>query len=150
MNQVPDSLLAFQRMFPDDDACAAWLIEMRWPDGFVCPACGHDKGWALRGKAAPTSFEVIMIRDLAGRFSGRRTFVEDLEDLIPEFYDRIGQNLRPWAPPPPSIDKRDPIQDTDIVEASEEPNAGGVSQSEADQPHDPQDSSDADLPPAED
>ena len=34
MNQVPDSLLAFQRMFPDDDACAAWLIEMRWPDGF--------------------------------------------------------------------------------------------------------------------
>ena len=37
-------------MFPDDDACAAWLIEMRWPDGFVCPACDHDKGWALRGK----------------------------------------------------------------------------------------------------
>ena len=50
MNQVPDSLFAFQRMFPDDDACAAWLIELRWPDGFVCPACGHDKGWALRGK----------------------------------------------------------------------------------------------------
>ena len=38
-------------MFPDDDACAAWLIEMRWPDGFVCPACGHEKGWALRRKA---------------------------------------------------------------------------------------------------
>ena len=37
MKQVPDSLLAFQHMFPDDDACAAWLIEMRWPDGFVCP-----------------------------------------------------------------------------------------------------------------
>ena len=48
MKQVPDSLLAFQHMFPDDDACAAWLIEMRWPDGFVCPACGHEKGWALR------------------------------------------------------------------------------------------------------
>ena len=44
MKQVPDSLLAFQHMFPDDDACAAWLIEMRWPDGFVCPACGHEKG----------------------------------------------------------------------------------------------------------
>ena len=25
MKQVPDSLLAFQHMFPDDDACAAWL-----------------------------------------------------------------------------------------------------------------------------
>ena len=44
MKQVPDSLLAFQHMaFPDDDACAVWLIEMRWPDGFVCPACGHRK-----------------------------------------------------------------------------------------------------------
>ena len=42
---------AFQHMFPDDDACAAWLIGMRWPDGFVCPACGHEKGWALRRKA---------------------------------------------------------------------------------------------------
>ena len=51
MKTGPDSLLAFQHMFPDDDACAAWLIEMRWPDGFVCPACGHEKGWALRRKA---------------------------------------------------------------------------------------------------
>ena len=51
MKQVPDSLLAFQHMFPDDDACAAWLIEMRWPGGFRCPECGHDKGWALRSKA---------------------------------------------------------------------------------------------------
>ena len=47
MKQVPDSLLAFQHMFPDDDACAAWLIEMR----SSCPACGHEKGWALRRKA---------------------------------------------------------------------------------------------------
>ena len=23
---------------------------MRWPDGFVCPACGHEKGWALAEK----------------------------------------------------------------------------------------------------
>ena len=51
MRPVPDSLLAFQRLFPDDDGCAAWLMDMRWPDGFVCPSCGHDKGWALRGKA---------------------------------------------------------------------------------------------------
>ena len=51
MKQLPDSLLAFQHMVPDDDACAAWLIEMRWPDGFVCPRCGHEKGWALRRKA---------------------------------------------------------------------------------------------------
>ena len=100
--------------------------------------------------ATPTSFEVVMIRDIAGRFSGRRTFIEDLENLIPEFYDRIGQNLRPWAPPPPSIDKRDPIQDTDIVEASEERNVDGVLQSESDQTRDSQEPNDAGFPPAED
>ena len=103
-----------------------------------------------RPGATPTSFEVVMIRDLAGRFSGRRTFIEDLENLIPEFYDRIGQKLRSWAPPPPSIDKRDPIQDTDVAEASEERNGDGVSQPDSDQLRDSQEPSDADLPPAED
>ena len=42
MKQVPDSLLAFQHMFPDDDACAAWLIEMRWPDSSVPRAAMRD------------------------------------------------------------------------------------------------------------
>ena len=73
----------------------------------------------------PNSFEVIMIRSLGGRFTGRRTFIEDLEDLVPEFYDRIGQNLRPWTPPPPSIGKHDPIEhkeatDTDPVPKDED------------------------------
>ena len=103
-----------------------------------------------RPGAVPTSFEVVMIRDLAGRFSGRRTFIDDLENLIPEFYDRIGQNLRPWAPPPPSIDKRDPIQEPDIVEASERRHGDGVSQSESDQSGDQREPSDAGSPSAED
>ena len=30
-------------MFPDAAACAAWLIDMRWPGGFRCPECDHDK-----------------------------------------------------------------------------------------------------------
>ena len=51
MNRFPESLIAFQRMFPDDDACAAWLVSVRWPDGFSCPACDHGHGWVLRGKA---------------------------------------------------------------------------------------------------
>lgn len=41
----------FEGQFPDDDACARYLAERRWPDGFVCPACGGRKGWALdRGR----------------------------------------------------------------------------------------------------
>jgi transposase-like protein len=36
----PTSLPEFQRVFPDDAACARYLESMRWPDGFVCPKCG--------------------------------------------------------------------------------------------------------------
>ena len=56
---------------------------------------------------APTKFEIVMIRDTGSRFAGRRTFIEDIEKLVPEFYDKVGQHLRPWTPPPPSIDKPD-------------------------------------------
>jgi len=26
-------------MFPDDTACTEYLIRLRWPEGFICPAC---------------------------------------------------------------------------------------------------------------
>ena len=29
------------------------------------------------------------------------------EKLVPEFYERIGQRLRPWMPPPPPIERQD-------------------------------------------
>jgi hypothetical protein len=47
MVQRPGSLPEFEARFPDDAACARWLFESRWPDGFRCPACGHAKGWEL-------------------------------------------------------------------------------------------------------
>ena len=47
MAELPRSLPEFEARFPDDAACARWLMEKRWPDGFRCPACGHDKGWEL-------------------------------------------------------------------------------------------------------
>lgn len=31
--------------FPDDDACLLYLSQLRWPDGFVCPACGSERSW---------------------------------------------------------------------------------------------------------
>ena len=33
----PHSLPEFQRLFPDDAACAAYLEQARWGDGFACP-----------------------------------------------------------------------------------------------------------------
>ena len=37
--RFPQSLPEFQRLFPDDAACAAYLEKARWSDGFVCPHC---------------------------------------------------------------------------------------------------------------
>lgn len=31
--------------FPDNEACLDYLANLRWPDGFVCPACGATDFW---------------------------------------------------------------------------------------------------------
>ena len=48
MPDYPPSLIAFQRRFEDDRACAEYLFSVRWPEGFRCPARGHPKGWAFQ------------------------------------------------------------------------------------------------------
>ncbi len=55
MPDYPRSVIDFQRCFPDDAACAHYLAAQRWPEGFRCPACGHDAAWALRTK--PWTYE---------------------------------------------------------------------------------------------
>ncbi len=34
------SVAQFERLFPDDDACKAYLRDQRWPGGICCPRCG--------------------------------------------------------------------------------------------------------------
>ena len=48
----PMSRAAFEARFPDEASCARHLAAKRWPDGFVCPACGHDRGWELKRRRA--------------------------------------------------------------------------------------------------
>lgn len=43
----PLSRAEFDRRFPDEAACAEHLAALRWPGGFVCPACQGRKGWRL-------------------------------------------------------------------------------------------------------
>ena len=59
------------------------------------------------------AFEVVVVTDPGGRFSGRSTFIERLEKAIPGFYDRVGQNLRKWVPAPPPIDSTDDPNQSD-------------------------------------
>ena len=42
----PRSIVEFQRRFPDDAACRAYLFESRWPDGYRCPRCGGAQAGA--------------------------------------------------------------------------------------------------------
>jgi len=51
MERFPTSLIEFQDRFSDEASCAAYLYQVRWPQGFVCPACGGDRAWSLKGKA---------------------------------------------------------------------------------------------------
>jgi len=43
MTNFPTSLPEFQKLFPNDSACEAYLESMKWPEGFVCPNCGHKE-----------------------------------------------------------------------------------------------------------
>lgn len=71
-------------------------------------------------KLTPRAFEVLMVKDLAGKFSGARSFVEHLERIVPEFYDQVGQHLRAWRPAPPK-----PRSEVRVVGEGEIAGAGG-------------------------
>ncbi len=48
--KTPKTLLEFQAMFPDEEACWKHLRRIRWPRGFVCPRCCHRKSYAIEGR----------------------------------------------------------------------------------------------------
>jgi len=43
----PRSLGELQSWFAADADCLDYLTWLRWPDGFVCPACGGRSGWQV-------------------------------------------------------------------------------------------------------
>lgn len=44
---VPTTLPDFQRRFATEEACAAFLFHLRYPDGYACPDCGSRKAWKV-------------------------------------------------------------------------------------------------------
>lgn len=38
-HDYPNTYREFVKMFPDDTTCAVFLAQLRWPEGFICPAC---------------------------------------------------------------------------------------------------------------
>jgi hypothetical protein len=62
-------------------------------------------------KTVLTSFDVIMVRQLGGKFSGVKTFVDSLEAAVPDFYELVGQHLRAWRPAAPKLRGKTEPQD---------------------------------------
>ncbi len=57
-------------------------------------------------KDLPQSFEIVRVIDLAGKFSGVKTFVEYTSREVPLFYKDVGEHLRAWVPPPPRLKRK--------------------------------------------
>ena len=41
---------AFREAFGTEEQCRTALVRLRWPDGFVCPCCGHREHCVLAGR----------------------------------------------------------------------------------------------------
>lgn len=41
----PKNELEFDRRFRHEQACLDYLFQLRWPEGFLCPDCGHTLYW---------------------------------------------------------------------------------------------------------
>jgi transposase-like protein len=50
VEDFPRDLAEFERRFATEAACRAYLMRLRWPDGFRCPRCRAAKAWPLHDR----------------------------------------------------------------------------------------------------
>lgn len=48
MEDYPRTLAEFEARFSTEETCLDYLFQLRWPNGYLCPRCGHTKGWCVR------------------------------------------------------------------------------------------------------
>ena len=83
------------------------FVRISWPSRAQDTVCRlsdiREDPKAIVGGAPlpPKSFEVFQLCDDARRFTGRKTFIEEIERVVPQFYDNVGQRLERWVPKPP-------------------------------------------------
>jgi len=46
----PKTLIEFMELYPTEEDCRQAIFEHRWPHGFSCRRCGHERAWYLRGR----------------------------------------------------------------------------------------------------
>ena len=47
MKEYPMTFDEFIKQFMTEEQCREYLYRLRWPEGFVCPKCKHDKAWKI-------------------------------------------------------------------------------------------------------
>jgi len=59
MEEYPRTMQEFEEKFASEQSCIDYLIRLRWPDGFRCPRCGHERFWGMnRGLYRCTSCDL--------------------------------------------------------------------------------------------
>lgn len=93
------------------------FVKVLWPSraqGTVCRLSDlreNAKEILAETSLAPRGFIVFHLSDDGRRFAGRKTFIEELETIVPRFYDQIGQHLEAWVPKPPKpLAQKEPAQ----------------------------------------
>lgn len=74
-------------------------------------------------KDLPTGFEIQRVVDLAGRFKGSNTFIEDARRELPRFYKEVVQNVANWVPRAPKYKEEAPAEPEDIAMPADTPTA---------------------------
>ena len=46
--EYPRTLAEFDRWFATEDQCGRYLLRLRWPGGFRCPACNSTESWLTK------------------------------------------------------------------------------------------------------
>jgi len=97
MADYPKTLMELEKAFPDDACCRAYLASIRWPEGFVCPACGNAGGLAIRRNlwrcnACDRESSVMAVTIFQ---SGKRKPEETDENLLPRVH-RVASLLKRW------------------------------------------------------
>ena len=47
METLPTTILEFEKRFREEEDCVVYLRRVRWPNGFICPKCGHVECYEL-------------------------------------------------------------------------------------------------------
>ncbi|MDQ0045984.1 transposase-like protein [Paenibacillus polymyxa] len=47
------NLIQFQKAFQTEETCHKHLMKLKWPEGFRCPKCQHDKTYEITTRKLP-------------------------------------------------------------------------------------------------